>query len=340
MGRQRMYRILVPWIVGMGLVGATGLTACGGGGDQAASSSGGGGSDGSMVVRVTEPAVAAYMWPVYVAEDEGIFKRLGLHVTRGLTQGPAATISAISSGSADVGAPFASEGLAAIDKGAPVTYIAADANRQVSGLVGAKGVTQATDLRGKGVAVTSKDDLFTAQVVEYLDQHGLPPDQYHLVISESSSARLAALKSGGVAAANLVPPLDHQATLQGFSRLALLNTSNFASGELANKDFVAKKPKAAAAYVKAVGEAITWLYKPQNRQEAIDILARKTKVTPDAAKAAYEAFVAGKVFADRAQFDRAAFDRTIKALERTGRIGSGDHSFSDYVTTTPQEAGP
>lgn len=328
-------------IVAMGLVVAMGMAACGGGGQAESSSSGGGSSSsGQMTVRVTEPALAAYMWPIYVAKDEGIFKGLGLNVTMGLTQGPAATIAAVSSGGADVGGPFASEGLAAIDKGAPVTYISADANRQVSGLVVAKGVTKASDLRGKGMAVTSKDDLFTAQIIDYLTQHGLSQNDYHLVISESSSSRLAALKSGGVAAADLVPPLDYQGTLEGFPRLALINTPSFASGELANKSFVKDKPKAAAAYVKALGQAIAWLYKPASQQQAIDILARNTKVSPDAAKAAYDAFVKGKVFADGAKFDRTQFNQTLQALERTGRIQGSGHSFSDYVTQAPlQQAG-
>ena len=66
----------------------------------------------------------------------------------------------------------------------------------------------------------------------------------------------------------------------------------FARVEAAERRAVGREnPDAARGYLKALSDAVDWLYDPANRDEAIAILARATKLDPPIATQTYDYYV-------------------------------------------------
>src|SRR6185312_15009309 len=60
---------------------------------------------------------------------------------------------------------------------------------------------------------------------------------------------------------------------------------------LARPQWLRENPDTARGYLKAMSDAVDWLYDPANREEAIAILARNTNLAPEIAKQTYDYYI-------------------------------------------------
>jgi ABC-type nitrate/sulfonate/bicarbonate transport system substrate-binding protein len=305
--------------------------ACGGGGGDGAattadadSSASADASSAPEDVRIVLPADSAIFWDVYIADQEGFFKKRGVTPEITLTPGPAATIAAMSGGGADVGVPFAEQALAAMEKGAPLSIFAGEFNRIMATLIGQKGVTQASQLKGKKVASSNVDDIVTLIVMDELEKAGLNRDDYDRIIVGASGQRYQSLQSGAVAASSLTAPIDRQALREGYSQILNISQPGLLTAHIGTKDFLKNRQEAARRYVLAIQDSIDWLLDPKNEARALEILVAKAKVTEADAKATYDLYIGEEAFVRGAAIDEEALSVPLTFLKETGRVTAID----------------
>ena len=313
------------------------LAACGGGednGNDPAATAAAGCSE--ETVRIAVPADVAAFWDIYVAEEEGMFEDRGVASEVTVTPGAAATLAALSGGGADVGTPFAEQGLAAMDQGAPVKIIAGQTNAILASVAGKPDLKDIADLKGASIATTSEDDVLTLIMDEELEKAGISPDGYDKVINGNSGQRLQSLQAGAVDAAQLTPPLNFSATRQGFSELMTISRPGILTAHFASDDF-RSNVDVAACYVKALQDATEWLVDPANEERAIEILVERTGANPDDAQLTYDLFIAEDVFIAGSPIQEDLLQKSLVLLSSTGRV-SADADPAEYIDLSALEA--
>src|SRR5207302_2242947 len=117
-----------------------------------------------------------------------------------------------------------------------------------------------------------------------------------LVPSGGSTARFAALQSGAVDAAVVVQPFDLQLQDMGFSILGYASDrggkSAFGSVQV-RRSWVQQAGNAdlLVRFLRVKRTALMWLNDPKNKDEATQILAAKTKISPDIANRTYDLMI-------------------------------------------------
>jgi NitT/TauT family transport system substrate-binding protein len=158
-------------------------------------------ASGLETVKVAIPAKGVAYLNLFAGKDLGVFQKHGIDLQ--LSQiSPGAALPAVQQGQIDFLTSIASAARLA-EKGQPirVVYIAADHDDFV--LVGAKGITQASQLKGKVVAGATPGSELSELAIRLLDADGLPASDYKMLYVGGGSAAVAALSNGEVSAAML-----------------------------------------------------------------------------------------------------------------------------------------
>ncbi|UCM87716.1 ABC transporter substrate-binding protein [Streptomyces marincola] len=183
----------------------------------------GGGGDGSGpddldlgVIPIIDVA------PVRLGVEQGFFAEQGLDLTMTESQGGAAIVPAVTSGSLQIGYSNIVSLLVARSQGVPVRMVSvgarasADALDDGSGQLMAadEGITDVADLRGRTVAVNTLLGINEVAVRTGLERHGLSADDVSLVELPIPNMP-AALAAGDVDAAMLSEPFTTIAEADG-----------------------------------------------------------------------------------------------------------------------------
>jgi ABC-type nitrate/sulfonate/bicarbonate transport system substrate-binding protein len=110
-----------------------------------------------------------------------------------------------------------------VQQDAPIRGVMALAVRPQHRLMVRPDVQSFADLRGKVVAINSRNDLTDWEARLLLQRNGLAPDDVSLQPIPSSPTRLAGLDSGQFAATIMASPFDLQAEAQGFHELGQIS---------------------------------------------------------------------------------------------------------------------
>src|SRR5204862_3148693 len=87
------------------------------------------------------------------------------------------------------------------EKGAPVAILRVEIQRPPYALMAKPVIKSPADIKGKLVSVGGPKDITRIYVEQTLDRRGVKPGDYDLAYAGATSARFAALSSGGVDAA-------------------------------------------------------------------------------------------------------------------------------------------
>jgi NitT/TauT family transport system substrate-binding protein len=198
---------------------------------------------------------------LYIAQDDGLFQKAGLHVTIKPTENPTADIPALLHGSVDV------------LSGQYTTYIAATAAGVAKMRILAAGyelgphvqeimspphsrLTTPGQLRGKTIAVNAVDSVTTDLLYTALAPYRIAPDQVH-VVAIPFPVMPAALAAGRVDAIYEVEPyVSEAAERYGDNDLADIDSgasANFPiNGYGALASWAARYPRTARAFTTAI----------------------------------------------------------------------------------------
>jgi NitT/TauT family transport system substrate-binding protein len=233
-------------------------------------------------------------WPGFIAAEKGFFRREGIELETVYVGNVANTVQQLVAGSFDVASSTFDTAVRAIGNGGNAVMIGGAVTKYPYSIMTVSNVTTAADMKGKKIILPFAKDLLTIVWNRWLTEKGMRPDDVEQVYTGATPNRLAALASGAVQAALLTQPFDFRAQAQGFRKLVDIGAFGKEYGfltVLARPQWLRDNPDTARGYLRALSSAVDWLYDPANRNEAIEILARETKLDPSIATQTYDHYV-------------------------------------------------
>ena len=233
--------------------------------------------------------------PVFVAQEQGLFKKYGLGVKELILlrgTGPAAAQMLVAGT-----APIAALGGALVEaamRGGNLVYVASTSNNLIFSIYSRPEIARPEDLKGKTVAVDAKGGSIELATIVALKQYGLNlGKEVNAVYLGGPVAQLGALEKGIVDATTLSAPTTLRAKGMGLKELidigALkLNYVHTAIG--VNRSFAKNNPEMVDAFLKAYIEALKITREePALAQKAI---AKYTGINDaEALRVTYETFL-------------------------------------------------
>lgn len=231
-------------------------------------------------VKIALPVASLESLPIYIAQENGYFKKHGVDVDVITSRGGGEAMKAYIAGDVNIVATgFPEVGLMRA-KGVDVELFFAQTARVPFGMIARKdeGIKTVADLKGKTVAVTSPGSLTSNLARYFVKQAGLDPDKDVSFVSVGGGGEiLGALKSKRADAAMLFEPFVTIGIKQGFADMLVdvpAKLDAFSSSPLStSKAFLQKSPKAAQGVFEALAEALTYLH--SNKAGTLAIAKKK-----------------------------------------------------------------
>lgn len=266
--------------------------------------------------------------PFVIAEEKGFFKSEGLNAIVVIMQNQV-VVNGVVTRNVDYGGTFSNFVGAAIS-GLPVRIVMSAMDGSDHYLVTSPGVKRVEDLKGKTFGISSFGGTPHSEAVMILRKYGMSPekDVTFLQIGGSSS-RYAALESGSIQAAMLVPPFNNFARKRGFNQLMSFNEimSIPLGGIAVHTQKMKEKPDEIVKMIKAVLKATDYI---RNRKaEILPFLETKWGIK--------EADVRESIYRDMVGLftrDGVASDETMNnvvQLVRDTRKSKDDKTLADIV---------
>jgi NitT/TauT family transport system substrate-binding protein len=265
--------------------------------------------------------------PVLVARAKGFFDEVGLKQVDFKVGGlDVETLRGLAAGGFDIQINATSgTALRAIAQGAPIKIIAGFAHQARYAIFVKQGMT-AADLKGKTIAVAEIEDFTSEMLKAALRQLGLDPNKdVTMVPAGSPGDRMGAHFAGKVDASfniyNLLPvyasrgyvPLINLTEVKELDPWSLVTVA-------ASKQFLAKSPEAATAFLTAVIKARTWYHDPKNAAELRTLLkAASIEFRSDPAYT-FEFDLDREMTPTDFNLPKAYFDNTAAFLLKSGSI--------------------
>jgi NitT/TauT family transport system substrate-binding protein len=235
------------------------------------------------------------MTPLYVAQEQGLFKKHGLGVKELLLlrgTGPAAAQMLVAGT-----APIAALGGALVEgaiRGAGIAYIASTSNHLIFSIYSRSEIARPEDLKGKTVAVDAKGGSIELATIIALKQFGLTLGKdVSSVYLGGPVAQLGALEKGIVDATTLSAPTTLRARKTGYKELiniGALKLSYIHTAIGVNLAFAKTNPESVEAFLKAYIEAMK--ITREQPDVGMKAIAKYTQIAdPEALKLTYETFL-------------------------------------------------
>src|SRR5258708_26057891 len=168
-----------------------------------------------------------FNWPTYVAQDNGLFARQGIHVTLQDTTGSVPQMTGLSQGRFNIAmtaidnivAYVEGEGEAPI--GAQPDFVAVmGSDSSFLSLVAAPDIKSYEDLRGKTLSVDARTTGYAFVLYDMLARKGLTQNDYRIETAGGMTQRWAALQQHTQVATLLSTPFNILARNEGFNQIA------------------------------------------------------------------------------------------------------------------------
>lgn len=284
------------------------------------------GAKAQVLKKVNDGQVSktAPNWPNFIAADKGFFHREGIEIETTYVGNVANTVQQLVAGSFDVASSTFDTAIRAIANGGDAIMIGGVVTKYPYSIMAVADVKSAADMKGKKIILPFPKDLLTIVWNRWLTEKGMKPDEVEQVYTGATPNRLAALVSGAVQAALLTQPFDFRAQAQGYGKLVDLGAYGKEYGfltVLARPQWLRDNADTARGYLRALSTAVDWLYDPANRDEAIAILARETKLEPAIAAQTYDYYIKDlQPFSRKLAIPDEIISGTLKTLVDLGDI--------------------
>jgi ABC-type nitrate/sulfonate/bicarbonate transport system substrate-binding protein len=156
------------------------------------------GASAPAKVVITNSAVNARVAPLWIARDQGFYKKYGIETDMVLIRSGPLQVASLASGDSDVGYSGASTALGAAAGGADLKILAAFTNKVTYDLVARPGIKSAADLRGKRVGVQAIGGTVWMGAILGLEQLGLEPgrDRINIMVIGDQAVASQGLVAG------------------------------------------------------------------------------------------------------------------------------------------------
>ena len=271
-----------------------------------------------------------FNWGVYVGQSKGFFAEHRILVEVQGTPNSVTQMTDFSQGKFDI-AMTAVDNVVAYVEGqgeapiGPQPEFAAVMGSDSSflSLVASPSIAKIEDLRGKTVSVDAATTGYAFVLYEILRRHGLDKDKgdYEIARAGGMVQRWNALRDGQHAATLLSAPYNIVARNAGFTEFVKATDiiGPYQGNVAAVRRSWAKENSAKVrAYIAAYRKSIAWLYQPNNRSEAIDVLRHHLpQMTEAMAESSYsELLDPARGFFRTCEIVRAGFDCVLELRSR------------------------
>ncbi len=227
-------------------------------------------------------------WPLYIAQKTGLMAAQGINLDIVDVGSPVGATQQLVTGAIDIGAVTSTQMAQGVQSGATVVSIMQITDKPPYLVIGKKGITSVKALKGKTVIVSGPSAITRVFMDTVLEKNGLKQDDVTFTYAGATNERYAALVSGGVDAAILLPPFSFRAVEAGYPVLDDVKKYYphfpFDGYAVSTAWGPAHRP-VLVAFLKGLLAGVKFLYDPANKTRAIAILMEQTN-TPlaDAAK--------------------------------------------------------
>jgi len=276
-------------------------------------------------------------WVAFLGEKLGFFTANGVKPEFIVAGSAAANAQQLTAGSSDMAGISATQLIEAVEGGAPLEAILNRTHTTPYVIIGKKGIPSIKALAGKLIIVGGPNDITTILMNGVLAGNGLKPDSVTYTYAGGTPERFAALMSGAVDAAILLPPFSFRATTQGYPLLD--NVSKyFGTFPLdlvgTNIAFAKAHPDLLEGYLRGYLRGVRWIYDPANRAQALAILTEATNTNPDDAGKSYDAYVRGRVFNETGLTPADGMDKVLATLLAINAIKPPVPRGSKFIDNT------
>jgi NitT/TauT family transport system substrate-binding protein len=170
-------------------------------------------------VRINWTAVTGAQSGMFMAQQEGLFKKNGFDVELLHISSSSRGIQAILAGEIAFSYMDGSNQVQANLKGANIAFVAGATNRQVFSLMAKPEIKRITDLRGKKIGITRIGSSTHTSALFALNSAGLKQNDYQILPLVEVPNILTALMAGQVDAGVVSPPTNSRARKAGLNEL-------------------------------------------------------------------------------------------------------------------------
>ena len=281
------------------------------------------------IVAAAEPLIFGCVpansvhWIACAAVERGFFKNVGFDAEIAVIQSSPQSMQMLITGAYQISSTQPEAAIAAIERGASkLAAISAPMNRADWVLAGAAGIKSVMDLKGKIIGVSSLRISEVWLTTQLLERAGLKRDEFSFIGVGTSPLKVTALQKGSIAAAVLFRPSADLALKEGFADLARYSAMRDYPTVLyvVNKEWAAKGDAGKRAAL-AIQEGHRWLWDPQNRSAAIEILAKYTKRDQSICAAVYDDyFVKERSYSKTGEISLAGLKNLLDDVAEDGDI--------------------
>jgi NitT/TauT family transport system substrate-binding protein len=236
-------------------------------------------SDAQNKVRINWTAVTGAQSGIYVAQEEGLFRKNGVDVELIHIASSSRGIQAILAGEIAFSSMDGLNTVQANLKGANLALVAGATNRFVFSLMGKPEIKRIADLRGKKIGITRVGSSTHTAALFALNQAGLKAAEYQILPLLEVPNILTALIAGQIDAGIVSPPTNSRARKAGFNELMNLakDGPEYVSVALGtSRAYIRDNEDSVRRVVRGYAEALQ-LFK-SNKQVGIRVLAKYTKL--------------------------------------------------------------
>jgi ABC-type nitrate/sulfonate/bicarbonate transport system substrate-binding protein len=295
-------------------------------------------SAAETVTFISVGSSSANFWPSAVAIEKGFFEAAGIHHDIVFAQSNAAVIQQVTAGSAQVSTNSGLvDPIRAIEKGAPLAIVRLEVQAPPYSLLAKPSIKSIAELKGKLISVGGSKDITRIFVERMLAPNGVKPGEFDMTFAGATSARFSALQAGAVDAAILTPPFNFHARSAGFTLLA--HATQYVdmpfAGISVNANWAKANPATVRKVIEVYNKSFAWLYDPNNRDEAVQILIKVSKINQAEVELAYDFLIKGNYFEATGKVSRSKLTRLVDALKELGDVPrefSVDRLFLPGVT--------
>lgn len=275
--------------------------------------------------------------PLFAAQEKGFFAGRGLDVAIEFTPNSWTLRDGLADGRFQIAHTAVDNAIAMVELAGKGVAVVMGGDNGFNAAYVQPEIASFADLRGRTVLVDAPDTAFALVLYRILEKHGLRRGDYEVKSVGATPLRLAELRRDRTAAAAILNlPFRILAEREGLKKLGeavdeigpYLSTAGFVMrpwGE-ANGDVLVR-------YIAAYVEGLRWALDPENRTEAIGLLAERLRLPPDVAAEAYGIASAPKTgLAPDAAVDVAGLRNVLKLrAEIQGQWGGTPPSPDRYL---------
>ncbi len=237
------------------------------------------GAEAQQKVRLNWGAISGVMSPIWVAQEEGLFKKYGLDVELIHIASTSKAIQSMVSGEIQFTTADALNSIQAVAAGAEVVMFCEGINRFVFSIMARPEIKRAADLRGKKIGITRIGSSTHTAVLHVVNKAGLGPNDYTLLQLGEVPNILTTLLANQIDAGALSPPTNSRAKKSGLHELVNLGIDGpeYPSTVIAStRAYVKANPENTRRMVRALGEGLQ-IFKT-NRQLGIKAIQKYARL--------------------------------------------------------------